>query len=71
MKCPECGAPVRQDDATCEVCQRPLVGEAGNAPRGSDPPPPDPRPRKPWNAAVWGVVVTLVVTAALLAVFSL
>jgi predicted amidophosphoribosyltransferase len=71
VNCPKCGAPVRADAATCEECQRPLVGEAGNAPLGSDPPPPEPRPRAAWSAAVWGVVFTAVLTAAVLAVLAL
>jgi hypothetical protein len=70
MECRNCGAPLREDDTTCESCQRPHIGEAADAPLGSDPTPPEGRPRAPWSAAVWGVVLTAVVLAAVLAVLA-
>jgi hypothetical protein len=70
MECRNCGAPLREDATTCETCERPRVGDPGNAPRGSDPLAPEARPRAPWNAAVWGVVFTAVILAAVLAVLA-
>jgi hypothetical protein len=70
MACKNCGAPVREDGTLCEECQRPQIGEPANAPLGSDATPPEQRPRTPWNAAVWGVVFTAVLLAAVLAILA-
>lgn len=71
MDCPQCGTKIPQGEARCPECQATLVGDPMNAPAGSDPTLPDQRHRAPWNAAVWGIVATVVVLATVLAIVAL
>lgn len=69
-RCAECGTQVDPGEARCPDCQAPRVGEPGDAPEGSEPPPPETGTRsREWNAVVWVgmlVVVALGVLIALL-----
>lgn len=71
MECPHCGSTMAEGEKRCQECQRPLLGDPRNAPEGSDTELPDHPSRTPSNLAVWGLLATVLVLAAVLAVMSL